>query len=121
MADINHGIAGGIAGVAVDVVFYPLETIKTQIMGSSPGENLTSIVRSKFRGFSCQMVVSFPYSFSFFYTYESIRAAIPDNSFKNLYASVCAEVIGNIVRNPFEVVKQQLMVGRSDRVLQSLG
>lgn len=120
MADIKHGIAGGIAGLSVDCILYPLETIKTRIMGSSPGENLTSIARSKFKGFSCQMIVSFPYAFSFFYVYETIRATIPDHSFKNLYASVVAEVVANIVRNPFEVVKQQMMVGRSDRIMSSL-
>jgi hypothetical protein len=36
MADLKHGIAGGLAGIAVDTVFYPLETIKTRIMASSP-------------------------------------------------------------------------------------
>ena len=66
------------------------------------------------------MIVSFPYAFSFFYVYETIRAAMPDNSFKNLYASVVAEVVANVIRNPFEVVKQQMMVGRSDRIMSSL-
>ena len=113
MADFKHGLAGGIAGIAVDLVFYPLETIKTRIMGSSPGENFTSIARSRFKGFSCQMIVSFPYSFTFFYTYETIRWLLPNNPMKNVLASVCAEIIANLVRNPFEVVKQQLMVGRS--------
>ena len=32
---IKHGVAGGVAGIAVDIVFYPLETIKTRIMASS--------------------------------------------------------------------------------------
>lgn len=36
-----------------------------------------------------------------------------------MVASVCAEIVANIVRNPFEVVKQQMMVGRSDRILSS--
>lgn len=36
MADIKHGVAGGLAGIAVDMVFYPLETIKTRIMASTP-------------------------------------------------------------------------------------
>lgn len=121
MADLKHGIAGGCAGIAVDLVFYPLQTIKTRIMGSSPGENLRSIAKSRFRGFSCQMVVSFPYSFSFFYVYESIRKILHDNPLKNIYASICAEIVGNLVRNPFEVVKQQLMVGRSERIVSSLG
>lgn len=34
----------------------------------------------------------------------------------NVMASVCAEIVANLVRNPFEVVKQQMMVGRSDRI-----
>lgn len=66
------------------------------------------------------MIVSFPYSFSFFYTYESIREIFPDNPMRNVCASVCAEVVGNIVRNPFEIVKQQMMVGRSDKIFSSL-
>ena len=37
MADLKHGVAGGMAGITVDVVFYPLETIKTRIMASKPG------------------------------------------------------------------------------------
>lgn len=120
MADISHGVAGGLAGIAVDLVFYPLDTIKTRIMGSTQGENFAVIARSKFKGFSCQMTVSFPYSFTFFYTYETIRKAIPDNPFRNVYASICAEILANLVRNPFEVVKQQLMVGRADKVTHSL-
>jgi solute carrier family 25 S-adenosylmethionine transporter 26 len=90
MTDIKHGVAGGMAGIAVDLVFYPLETIKTRIMASSPEENLTKIAKSRFKGFSCQMIVSFPYSFTFFYTYESIRALFPENKYKNVLASVCA-------------------------------
>lgn len=90
MADINHGIAGGMAGIAVDMVFYPLETIKTRIMASSPDENLRKIAKSKFKGFSCQMIVSFPYSFTFFYVYESMRKYLNENPYKNVYASICA-------------------------------
>lgn len=82
-------------------------------MGSSLGENFTNIARSKFRGFSCQMIVSFPYSFSFFYTYEAIRSLNKESKWKNFYASILAEIVGNIVRNPFEIIKQQLIVGRS--------
>jgi solute carrier family 25 S-adenosylmethionine transporter 26 len=120
MADINHGIAGGLAGITVDLVFYPLETIKTRIMASTPGENLRSLVLSKFRGFSCQMIVSFPYSFSFFAVYESIRHYSNKTVVENAFASICAEIVANVVRNPFEIMKQQLMVGRSEKILESL-
>ena len=119
MIDIKHGIAGVLAGIAVDAVFYPLETIKTRIMASSAKENLRSIAATKFKGFSCQMIVSFPYSFSFFYTYETIRGMTKKTHLDNALASVCAEIVGNLVRNPFEVIKQQMMVGRSDKILSS--
>lgn len=65
------------------------------------------------------MIVSFPYSFSFFYTYETVRALLNKTLFANVVASVSAEVVANLVRNPFEVVKQQMMVGRSDRIWES--
>ena len=65
------------------------------------------------------MIVSFPYSFTFFYTYETVRAMFNKSYFGNMLASICAEIAANIVRNPFEVVKQQMMVGRSDKILQS--
>lgn len=90
MTDIKHGVAGGLAGIAVDLVFYPLETIKTRIMASSAKENLRAIAVTKFRGFSCQMIVSFPYSFAFFYTYETVRRLTNKSYLANAGASVCA-------------------------------
>jgi hypothetical protein len=37
----------------------------------------------------------------------------------NIIASISAEIVANLVRNPFEVVKQQMMVGRSDKIMES--
>lgn len=90
MADIKHGVAGGIAGIAVDIVFYPLDTIKTRIMASSKTENFSKLALSKFKGFSAQMIVSFPYSFTFFYTYETVRAYGQALPFTNVFASIIA-------------------------------
>ena len=87
---LKHGAAGGMAGIAVDLVFYPLETIKTRIMGSSSHENLRTIAVSRFKGFSAQMLVSFPYSFSFFYTYEYVRSRSDKSALANMFASICA-------------------------------
>ena len=81
---------------------------------------MRSIAVSKFKGFSCQMTVSFPYAFTFFYTYETVRKILPAHTLTNALASVLAEVTANLVRNPFEVVKQQLMVGRGDKIRHSL-
>ena len=66
------------------------------------------------------MVVSFPYSFTFFYAYETTRQYLKDYAWRNVAASVVAELAANLVRNPFEIVKQQLMTGRSEGILRSL-
>jgi hypothetical protein len=65
------------------------------------------------------MIISFPYSFSFFYTYETVRSIIGISHVGNFFASVSAEIVANLVRNPFEIIKQQMMVGRSDRIFQT--
>ncbi len=66
------------------------------------------------------MIVSFPYSFAFFYVYETTRSLLRDHYLRNVIGSVLAEIAGNLIRNPFEVIKQQLMVGRSDKIVYSL-
>jgi|JI6StandDraft_1071083.scaffolds.fasta_scaffold02807_4 hypothetical protein len=72
---LRYALSGGMAGITVDLVYYPMETIKTRIMGSSINENLLDKAKSisKFKGFSCQMLMSFPYSYAFFYVYGRIR------------------------------------------------
>lgn len=90
MTDLKYGVAGGLAGIAVDVVFYPLETIKTRIMATSAQENIKDIALSKFKGFSAQMIVSFPYSFTFFFVYEKIREKFGKTVLMNAIASGAA-------------------------------
>ena len=70
-------------------------------MGSTPNENFNQVARNRFKGFSCQMIVSFPYSFAFFYVYETTRKLLQDYYLKNVIASVLAEITGNLIRNPF--------------------
>ena len=51
MIDLKHGVAGGIAGITVDIFIYPLETIKTRIMASTNVENFREVSLSRYRGF----------------------------------------------------------------------
>lgn len=48
-----------------------------------------------------------------------MRSLLEKSHFSNMIASVSAEIIANLIRNPFEVIKQQMMVGRSDKILES--
>lgn len=119
---LKSGVAGGLAGLTVDLISYPIETIKTRIMASSLKENITKSASgvSKFKGFSCQLIMSFPYSFTFFMVYQWVRDRLPKSHLSNITASVCSEMAANFLRNPLELVKQQMMVGRSDRIVSSL-
>ena len=37
----------------------------------------------------------------FFYTYETVRRLLNKTNFANIIASISAEIVANIVRNPF--------------------
>ena len=68
---VKFGISGGIAGVVMESLFYPLETLKTRIMGSTLKEDL--IKQSKhinlYKGISLRIIGGFPGYFSFFFVY----------------------------------------------------
>lgn len=76
---LKCGVVGGLAGLIVDTLQYPVETLKTRIMASSVKENLLKSTEnlSKFRGVSCQLMIAFPYSFTFFVIYQGIRDRLP--------------------------------------------
>lgn len=112
MIDLKHGIAGGLAGISIDILIYPFEAIKTRIMASHPGKNFESVPISRFKGFECQMLISFPFSFTFFLVYQKFRLSFHEIKYKNFFASITAEFCANIVRNPIQVIKQQIMIGR---------
>lgn len=46
------GLAGGIAGIVVDVIYFPIDTIKTRIQASNKNIDyrLNAIAISKYKG-----------------------------------------------------------------------
>jgi solute carrier family 25 S-adenosylmethionine transporter 26 len=75
---VVSGLAGGTAGVIVDVFYFPIETIKTRIQASSNRIDFTALGKdlSKYRGFSMQMLSSFPFAFAFWFTYEGVKSLL---------------------------------------------
>jgi solute carrier family 25 S-adenosylmethionine transporter 26 len=64
-------ISGGIAGMAVDIVLFPLDTIKTRIQATIRGQvNYSKATTSKFSGLKSQVIASFPAAAAFFSTYD---------------------------------------------------
>ncbi|KRX01139.1 Mitochondrial carrier domain [Pseudocohnilembus persalinus] len=126
-------LAGGVAGVIVDCVYYPFETIKTRIQASNKKVDYSKQAKdlNKYKGFSMQLFSSFPFAFSYFYTYDFIKCFLKKNhnqkdnldakqNLINFIAASSAETVANTFRTPFEVVKQQQQVGHDNLVRHTI-
>jgi solute carrier family 25 S-adenosylmethionine transporter 26 len=118
-------LAGGIAGMAVDMVLFPLDTIKTRLQ-SAQGLSLSGGFQKIYSGIAPTLLVSAPNAAIFFFTYEALFRAIQYSSDKNekganqlkcpmiasLLASSGAEFAACSIRVPGEVIKQKRQVSQ---------
>ncbi|XP_041617121.1 S-adenosylmethionine mitochondrial carrier protein isoform X28 [Canis lupus dingo] len=65
-------VAGGVAGVAVDLILFPLDTIKTRLQ-SPQGFNKAGGFRGIYAGVPSAAIGSFPNAAAFFITYEYVK------------------------------------------------
>jgi solute carrier family 25 S-adenosylmethionine transporter 26 len=110
--------AGGLSGVTVDVILFPLDTIKTRLQARS-----SSVVasRSFYKGLLSAMSASFPCAALFWVLYDGTKAALLPHTqgvrggwvtpCVHVGAAAVADVFVTLLRNPFEVVKQQMQIG----------
>ena len=118
-------MAGGAAGMATDIAIFPIDSIKTRIQASSKkGKDFVKEAEdvSMFQGLGSAMLASFPCTAGFWLAYEYCRYVIATTAFldQNLHlilqliimASV-GSFVESLVRNPFEVVKQNMQIGSS--------
>jgi solute carrier family 25 S-adenosylmethionine transporter 26 len=113
-------LAGGFAGTSIDLVLFPVDTLKTRLQASSKQQNFKESAAqvSKFRGLASSMAASFPCAATFWLSYEfskyQIRQRCPDGTnihLQHILASSIAETCQAVVRCPFEVVKQNMQIG----------
>jgi len=110
-------ISGAFAGAIVDVVLFPLDTLKTRLQSSQGTRWSTQLFRGIYRGLGPAVVASAPAGAAFFGTYDFIkRITSPMLSesqqvFGHIIAAIAGDVAGSTVRVPFEVVKQNLQAG----------
>ena len=117
-------VAGGVAGVLQDAVYYPFETIKSRIQASSSKVDIMQANKGKslFSGFSTVLYVSFPATALYFLGYDGTRLLFDqyrpqtNQHVSSMIAGIVAEVISNSFRNPFEVIKQQMQVGLDNSI-----
>ncbi|KAM4650530.1 mitochondrial S-adenosylmethionine carrier protein [Discoglossus pictus] len=118
-------LAGGTAGMCVDLILFPLDTIKTRLQ--SPGGFYKSGgFRGIYAGVPSTAVGSFPNAAAFFVTYESTKRFLHQrcpsylNPIVHMAAASLGEVVACLIRVPSEVVKQRAQVSPSSATYQIL-
>lgn len=112
--------AGGIAGTAVDVSLYPLDTIKTRLQ-APVGFWAAGGFRGIYNGLPIVTAGSAPSAALFFGTYEYMKhsSLLPDRvreeypALNHMAASSVGEVAACLVRVPTEVIKSRLQTVES--------
>uniref|UniRef100_A0A3B3QKF9 Mitochondrial S-adenosylmethionine carrier protein n=1 Tax=Paramormyrops kingsleyae TaxID=1676925 RepID=A0A3B3QKF9_9TELE len=118
-------VAGGIAGMCVDLTLFPLDTIKTRLQ-SPQGFARAGGLRGIYAGVPSAAVGSFPNASAFFVTYEATKSLLgacgPPHAAAatHMLAASLGEIVACLIRVPTEVVKQRAQAGPSSGTLQVL-
>ena len=111
-------LAGAVAGLLVDVVLFPLDTIKTR-MQSTSGFHSSGGFRDIYAGIGSAAVGSAPSAAMFFVTYEGVKHALGQrvggdgryDAAVHCAAAACAELAACLVRVPTDNIKQKRQAG----------
>ncbi|KAF9223004.1 mitochondrial carrier [Gyrodon lividus] len=100
--------AGGAAGAAVDLLFFPIDTVKTRLQ-SAQGFVKAGGFRGSYRGIGSVVVGSAPGAAMFFSTYETAKKSLPLHGqlapLNHMISASIGEVAACLVRVPTEVIK----------------
>ncbi|XP_076761523.1 mitochondrial S-adenosylmethionine carrier protein-like [Xylocopa sonorina] len=105
-------VAGGLAGTSVDVILYPLDTVKTRLQ-SKQGFVKSGGFSQLYKGILPVVVGSAPSASLFFVTYESLKnvtqCRVPEryHSLLHMGAASLSEMVACLIRVPVEVLKQR--------------
>ncbi|TGZ85538.1 mitochondrial carrier [Ascodesmis nigricans] len=102
--------AGAAAAFTVDLLIYPLDTLKTR--WQSPSLEHRSIPRFKglYQGVGSVVIATLPAAGAFFTVYETVRFHLPSHPLSNALASSIGELTSCAILTPAEVIKQRAQV-----------
>ncbi|KAG4441194.1 hypothetical protein IFR05_003312 [Cadophora sp. M221] len=130
----NVLLAGGFAAFTVDLLVYPLDTLKTRFQSSDYKKiyydasknaiNRKLLYRGLFQGMGSVILITIPSSGAFFTTYEAVKTglskattsksgnAIIPQPIVHSAASAIAELVSCFILTPAEVLKQNAQMIR---------
>lgn len=110
-------LSGAVAGTTVDLVLYPLDTIKTRLQATAGAKLSVATFKGLFNGVGPAIAASAPCAAVFFGAYDSLKRVLtdklPEDCASLVYAGSAAggDIAQSVVRVPFEVVKQRVQAG----------
>ncbi|XP_041811752.1 S-adenosylmethionine mitochondrial carrier protein isoform X1 [Chelmon rostratus] len=114
-------VAGGCAGMCVDLTLFPLDTIKTRLQ-SQQGFYKAGGFRGIYAGVPSAAVGSFPNAAAFFVTYDCTKSLLGAGGalasphvapVSHMLAASLGEIVACLIRVPTEVVKQRTQASPS--------
>ncbi|KAI0770026.1 S-adenosylmethionine transporter [Fomes fomentarius] len=115
-------VAGGVAGTAVDLLFFPIDTVKTRLQ-SSQGFIRAGGFKGVYKGIGSVVVGSAPGAAVFFCTYDTLKKTIPLSSdyapLTHMIAASLGEVAACSIRVPTEVIKTRTQTSTYGSAAQS--
>ncbi|XP_055614043.1 S-adenosylmethionine mitochondrial carrier protein homolog [Uranotaenia lowii] len=106
-------ISGGVAGLVVDIVLFPIDTIKTRLQ-SERGFLRSGGFRGIYKGLAPAAAGSAPTAALFFCTYDGLKShlgqLVTDKShqpYVHMLSAASAEIVACLIRVPVEIAKQR--------------
>lgn len=110
-------LSGAVAGTTVDLILYPLDTVKTRLQATAGAKLSVSTFKGLFNGVAPAIAASAPCAAVFFGAYDSMKRVLTNKlpadcaSLAHAGAAAGGDIVQSVVRVPFEVVKQRVQAG----------
>ncbi|KAI0632258.1 S-adenosylmethionine transporter [Trametes polyzona] len=114
--------AGGLAGTSVDLLFFPIDTVKTRLQ-SSQGFIRAGGFKGVYKGVGSVVVGSAPGAAVFFCTYDTLKRTLPLPAdyapLVHMISASMGEVAACSIRVPTEVIKTRTQTSTYGSAAQS--
>ncbi|XP_058821669.1 S-adenosylmethionine mitochondrial carrier protein homolog [Topomyia yanbarensis] len=108
-------VSGGVAGLVVDIVLFPIDTIKTRLQ-SERGFIRSGGFRGIYKGLAPAAAGSAPTAALFFCTYDGLKSYLgqfcskTQQPYVHMISAASAEIVACLIRVPVEIAKQRRQV-----------